>query len=61
MFITCISFALLLYIASGIPFTKSTGIYFYYVNKFAGYLLIPYFIWVGFASFLNYTLWKLNK
>jgi translocator protein len=38
----------------------ATGIYFYSVNRFAGYLLIPYFLWVIFASFLNYTLWKLN-
>lgn len=38
-----------------------TGIYFYIVNKFAGYLFIPYFLWVSFASFLNYFLWKLNK
>ncbi|MFH1522044.1 MAG: TspO/MBR family protein [archaeon] len=37
-----------------------TGIYFYVVNNFSGYLLIPYFLWVGFASFLNYFLWKLN-
>ena len=37
-----------------------TGIYFYRVNRFAGYLLIPYFLWVSFASFLNYSIWKLN-
>ena len=37
-----------------------TGIYFYMVNKFAGYLLIPYLLWVSFASFLNYSIWKLN-
>jgi translocator protein len=37
-----------------------TGFYFYSVNKYAGYLLIPYFLWVSFASFLNYSLWKLN-
>ncbi len=37
-----------------------TGIYFYFVSGPAGYLLIPYFVWVGFASFLNYSIWKLN-
>ena len=37
-----------------------TGIYFYTINKFAGYLLIPYLLWVSFASFLNYSIWKLN-
>lgn len=54
-------FASLIEIFFLLIFILVTGIYFYYVNKFAGYLLIPYFIWVGFASFLNYTLWKLNK
>ncbi len=42
-------------------FILITGIYFYTINKFAGYLLIPYFLWVSFASFLNYNLWTLNK
>ena len=41
-------------------FILITGIYFYFINRFAGYLLIPYFLWVSFASFLNYSLWKLN-
>jgi len=41
-------------------FIFATGIYFYIVNKFAGYLMVPYFVWVSFASFLNYHLWKLN-
>lgn len=31
------------------------------INKTAGLLLIPYFIWVSFASILNYSLWILNK
>ena len=35
-------------------------IYFYRVNKTAGYLLIPYLIWVTFASSLNYYAWILN-
>ena len=42
-------------------FIVLTGIYFYMVNKFAGYLLIPYFLWVGFASFLNWSIWSLNR
>lgn len=41
-------------------FIMATGIYFYIVNNPAGYLFIPYFIWVAFAGFLNYSLWKLN-
>lgn len=37
-----------------------TIFYFFRVNIFAGYLLIPYGIWVAFASFLNYSIWRLN-
>lgn len=33
---------------------------FYRVSKTASYLLIPYILWVSFASFLNFYLWKLN-
>lgn len=37
-----------------------TGIYFYFVNEFAGYLMVPYFVWVLFASVLNFGIWRLN-
>jgi benzodiazapine receptor len=30
------------------------------VSKPAGFLLLPYIIWVSFAAVLNYFLWKLN-
>ncbi|MGB5691130.1 MAG: TspO/MBR family protein [Flavobacteriaceae bacterium] len=30
------------------------------VSKTAAYLLVPYFIWVCFATFLNYKIWELN-
>jgi benzodiazapine receptor len=30
------------------------------ISKFAGVLLIPYFLWVSFASLLNFSLWILN-
>lgn len=33
---------------------------FWRVRKLAGALLIPYLLWVGFASVLNYSLWQLN-
>lgn len=34
---------------------------FYKINKVAAYLLIPYFLWGSFATFLTYTIWILNK
>jgi len=37
-----------------------TAFYFYKTNKISGYLLIPYILWTGFASILNYNLWKMN-
>ena len=30
------------------------------ISPLAGYLLIPYLLWVSFASFLNFTIWQLN-
>ncbi|KKU12297.1 MAG: TspO and MBR like protein [Candidatus Woesebacteria bacterium GW2011_GWA1_45_8] len=37
-----------------------TIVRFYKVDKLAGYLLIPYILWVGFAAFLNYSIVTLN-
>lgn len=34
---------------------------FWQIRPLAGALLLPYLVWVGFASFLNYTLWRLNR
>ena len=31
------------------------------INKIAGYLFIPYLLWVSFASVLNISIWWLNK
>lgn len=34
--------------------------YFYSINKFAGWLLLPYLLWVSFASILNLMIVLLN-
>ena len=34
---------------------------FYQLDKIAGLLQIPYLLWVGFAAYLNYGVWMLNK
>ena len=35
-------------------------IIFYKISKTAGYLLIPYLLWVSFASILNFSIFLLN-
>ena len=30
------------------------------INKWSSIVFIPYFMWVSFASFLNYTYWQIN-
>jgi len=37
-----------------------TIIIFYRISKLAAYLLVPYLLWVSFASYLNYSIWALN-
>ena len=37
------------------------SIKFYKVRNLAGVLLIPYLLWVSFASVLNFTIWSLNR
>lgn len=34
---------------------------FYKISKPASYLLVPYLLWVTFASYLNYSIWILNR
>ena len=34
---------------------------FWRVDRTAGALMLPYLTWVGFASFLNFTLWRMNS
>lgn len=37
-----------------------TLLHFHRVDKTAGWLFAPYLAWVGFATVLNFTLWRLN-
>ncbi len=34
--------------------------WFKVVSNLAAYLLVPYFLWVCFATYLNYRIWALN-
>jgi benzodiazapine receptor len=38
----------------------ATGIAFWRIRRCAGWLLLPYFLWVSFALVLNYSIWQLN-
>lgn len=38
----------------------ATAIAFYRVRRLAGWLLVPYLLWVTFASALNLAVWQLN-
>ncbi|MBU6415312.1 tryptophan-rich sensory protein [Patescibacteria group bacterium] len=37
-----------------------TMVMFYKISRPAAYLLIPYFLWVSFAAYLNFSIWMLN-
>ena len=37
-----------------------TAVRFYRLRPAAGYLMVPYILWVTFAGYLNYGIWKLN-
>lgn len=38
----------------------ATTIYFYREDRLAGYLMVPYILWVAFATVLNGTIWIIN-
>lgn len=38
----------------------ATLVLFWRIRPLAGALLVPYVLWVGFASALNYAVWQLN-
>ncbi|MEW6184481.1 MAG: TspO/MBR family protein [Thermodesulfobacteriota bacterium] len=37
-----------------------TMVFFFRISSWAGYLFIPYLLWVSFALVLNFSLWTLN-
>ena len=39
----------------------ATVVLFWRIHWLAGALLLPYLGWVGFASLLNWSLWRLNS
>ncbi|ANM31609.1 hypothetical protein ABI59_21665 [Acidobacteria bacterium Mor1] len=39
----------------------ATAAAFFKVSRLAGWLLVPYLAWVGFAAVLNFTIWRLNS
>jgi len=38
----------------------AVAVLFWRVDHVAGGLMVPYIAWVGFASYLNFVLWRLN-
>jgi translocator protein len=39
----------------------ATIIVLYPISHLASYLLIPYLLWVSFASIINFDIWRLNR
>ena len=38
-----------------------TTVKFFNIDRSAGYIMIPYIMWVSFASVLNYAFWSINR
>lgn len=38
----------------------ATILAFYEISHISAYLLLPYIVWVSFAGFLNYSIWRLE-
>ena len=52
-----LSFIVIIFLLAAII---ATMIYFYRINRFSAYLLLPYLLWVSFASILNFAILYLN-
>jgi benzodiazapine receptor len=37
------------------------GFIFYLLLPVSGYLLLPYWLWVSYAAYLNFGIWRLNR
>jgi benzodiazapine receptor len=42
-------------------FIGLTIIWFFRIKQLSAFLLLPYWLWVSFASVLNFSIWQLNK
>jgi benzodiazapine receptor len=42
-------------------FIVATIILFFGINAVAAWLMVPYVLWVAFATALNYKIWQLNR
>lgn len=51
-------FAIILLLGPAISVTIAS---FARINRRAALLLVPYLSWVGFATYLNYEIWRLNQ
>jgi translocator protein len=41
-------------------FILATVVSFWPISRVAGWLIVPYLLWVAFAAALNYAIWRLN-
>ena len=39
----------------------ATLLSFWRISKIAGWLFVPYLVWVSFATILNLEIWRLNS
>lgn len=42
-------------------FALANAVLFGLLDILAGCLFVPYLMWLGFATYLNYSIWQLNK